>query len=254
MKIVIIGSGNVAYALAEGFSRAGVPPVQVWSRSRGSAARVAGVCGCDFAGEGEPLCKADLYILAVSDKAVRNLSGRFDFGEGVVAHTAGSVEINAVQARHKAVFYPLQTISRGRTVDFRNVPIFIEASDARALSVVKEAAEMLSRRVMEVDSAQRTLLHVAAVFASNFTNHMYAAAEELAHDAGFDFEILKPLIAETAAKALDARSPREVQTGPAVRNDFETRSRHTELLSLKPYLQNLYINISKNIWEISKKT
>lgn len=235
MRIVIIGGGNVAEALVRGFTAAGVPPVQQWTRKTG----------------GE-LAKADLYLIAVSDKAIRAL--KFDFGDGVAAHTAGGVSMDALQARRRAVFYPLQTFTKGRAVDWKTVPILLEASDEGAMKIVEKAAELLSGDVRQVNGAQRMMLHAAGVFANNFANHMYAAGEELAREAGFDFEILKPLIRETAEKALASSSPHLVQTGPAVRNDFETRSKHAELLSQKPYLRNLYITISKNIWETSKKT
>lgn len=254
MKIVIIGSGNVAGALTGALSRAGMPPVQVWARSKTGAAKVASICGCPFSDDPGELARADLYLLAVSDKAVRPVAARLDFGDGVAAHTAGSVDLDALGTKYRAVFYPLQTITRGRQIDFRNVPILVEGNNARSLGVVREVADMLSDTVLEVDSRRRTILHMAAVFANNFTNHMYAAGEELAREAGFGFDILKPLITETTAKAMECASPRDAQTGPAVRNDFETRSRHTELLAGKPYLQNLYVNISKNIWETSKKT
>ncbi len=226
--------------------------MQVWARDKAGAARTATLCGCPFTDDPGGLAAADLYLLAVSDKAVKTL--RLDFGDGVVAHTAGSVPLDALTAKNRAVFYPLQTFTKGREVDFRNVPILIEANNRHSLAVVREVAEALSDNVTEADSQRRLMLHAAAVFTNNFTNHMYTAGEELAREAGFDFGILKPLIAETAAKALDAASPTDVQTGPAVRNDFETRSRHVEMLAQKPYLQNLYINISKNIWETSKKT
>jgi predicted short-subunit dehydrogenase-like oxidoreductase (DUF2520 family) len=226
--------------------------VQVWARDKEGAARVAELCGCPLSSDPAELAAADLYILAVSDRAVKAV--KMNFGDGVVAHTAGSVPLDALTAKNRAVLYPLQTISRGREVDFRNVPILVEGSNRHSLDTVRKVARMLSDNVMEADSQRRLLLHTAAVFTNNFANHMYAAGEELAREAGFDFDILKPLIAETAAKAIASGSPRDVQTGPAVRNDFETRSRHTELLAQKPYLQNLYINISKNIWETSKKT
>jgi predicted short-subunit dehydrogenase-like oxidoreductase (DUF2520 family) len=225
--------------------------LQVWARSKAGAARVAGLCGCPFSDDPAELMEADLYILAVSDRAVKAL--KMNFGDGVAAHTAGSVPLDALAAKNRAVFYPLQTFTKGREVDFRNIPILIEGNNKHSLSVVREVARALSGNVMEADSHRRLMLHTAAVFTNNFANHMYTAGEALAREAGFDFEILKPLIAETAAKALDAASPADVQTGPAVRNDFETRSRHTELLAQRPYLQNLYINISKNIWETSKK-
>ncbi len=255
MRIVIVGSGRVAGALANALAGVGMAPVQVWARNRSAAAKIAEACGCPYSDDPKELAPAEVYLLAVSDKAIKVVAGKLKFGDAVVAHTAGSVEMDALlPLRNRAVLYPMQTFSEERTIDVGHIPIFIEGSNRQSLDAVRQIATALTDNVHEIDSTRRMILHTAAVFANNFTNHMYTAGEELAREAGFDFEILKPLIMETAAKALDARSPRDVQTGPAVRNDFETRSRHTELLSQKPYLQNLYINISKNIWETSKKT
>lgn len=255
-KVVIIGSGNVAEALVRALSREGNPPAQVFARSRARAAKVAAICGCPYTDDPHELARADVYIIAVADKAIKHVASTLSFGDGVAAHTAGSVGLDVFPARvrNRAVLYPLQTFTKGREINLREVPVLIEGNNPHALESVREVAHDLSDRVLAVDSEKRRLIHVAAVFANNFTNYMYTVGEELVREAGQDFSILKPLILETTDKALDARSPRDVQTGPAVRNDFETRSRHTELLAQKPYLQNIYINISKNIWETSKKT
>ncbi|MCL2561836.1 MAG: DUF2520 domain-containing protein [Rikenellaceae bacterium] len=256
-KIVIIGSGNVAEALVRGLSGAGCPPVQVWARGRTKATDIARLCGCAFATEVKELAPADVYIIAVTDRAIRQVAASFNFPpDSVVAHTAGSVGMDVFppQVKNRAVLYPVQTFTKGRTVDFSETPLLIEGSSQYALRQVTEVAQMLSDKVRQMSSERRMMVHAAAVFACNFANHMYSVGEELTREAGADFEILKPLIAETAGKAVAARSPCDVQTGPAVRNDFETRSRHVELLAQKPYLQNIYINISKSIWETSKKT
>lgn len=255
-RVVIIGSGNVAEALVRALCKAGAPPVQLFARDRAKAAAVAALCGCPYADDPRELAQADLYLVAVSDKAIRGVISTLQFGNGVVAHTAGSVglEVFPQHISRKAVFYPLQTFTKGRRVDMDHVPILIEAGDTRTLEVVGRVASMISDTVMEVAAPRRMALHAAAVFTNNFANYMFTVGQELAHDAGFDFEVLKPLIRETADKALDAQSPRDVQTGPAVRNDFETRSKHIELLAPRPDLKNIYISISKNIWETSKKT
>ena len=308
MKIVIIGSGNVAEALACALTQAGLPPVQIFARSYAKATRVATraagfahsaaavtVCAatrtevaicpaatthsavatnsatvqaaarvagrCPVTDDPRELAEADLYIIAVADKAIAGVAASLDLGRAgrtgrsVVAHTAGSVGLDVFppDVRNAAVFYPLQTFSRGRMIDMRSVPILVEGRNAHSLKIVREVAEALSDSVIEADSARRAAAHLAAVFTNNFTNYMYTVGAQLAAEAGLDFGLLKPLVRETAAKALEANSPVAVQTGPAVRNDFRTRSRHCEMLAAKPELQNLYINISKNIWEISKK-
>lgn len=254
--IVIIGSGNVAEAFALGLSETGHPPVQIYARNRNEGTRIAAKCQCRFTADPAGIKPAGLYIIAVSDKAIASVSGSINFGDAVVAHTSGCTGIDALSSniRHKAVLYPLQTFTKGHKVDFRTVPLMVEGATPKALEAVTATARLLSDNVLDVASKQRALIHVAAVFASNFTNHMYAVGELLARDAGMDFEVLKPLIRQTAEKALAAGSPLTTQTGPAIRNDFQTKSRHCELLAEKPDLKNIYINLSKSIWETSKKT
>ncbi len=254
-QIVVIGSGNLAWALTRALTDAGNPPVQIYSRNTAEGIAIAKIAGCRFASEPGKLAKAELYIIAVSDRAIPTLSASLDFGDAVVAHTAGSWPIASLsdKVKHKAVFYPLQTFTKGRELDFPSIPVFIEASDDIALTAMKLLDEILGVEARQLDSRNRFMLYAAAVFASNFTNYMYTVGEQLATEAGVGFEVLKPLITETAAKAVDAPSPRQTQTGPAIRNDFQTRSAHCDLLTEKPDLKNIYINLSKSIWETSKK-
>ena len=175
--------------------------------------------------------------------------------DAAVAHTAGCVPLEALPERYarRAVFYPMQTFTRGRRVDFAEIPIFIEASTPALCDELEACARCLSRRVLRSDSARRARIHLAAVFACNFANHMYALGERLARDAGLDFGVLKPLVMETARKACDALSPADVQTGPAVRGDLATQQRHLALLGEQPSLQEIYKLISNHIWETSRK-
>ena len=147
----------------------------------------------------------------------------------------------------------MQTFTKGREVNFPVIPIFLETPSAELRPELEAFARKLSGAVIWATSEQRAKVHLAAVFACNFANHMYAVGERIVHDAGLDFDVLKPLIAETAAKACDARSPLDVQTGPAVRNDFATKARHSDLLSFDLRLKNIYSTISQSIWETSKK-
>ncbi|MCD8103286.1 MAG: DUF2520 domain-containing protein [Alistipes sp.] len=252
---VIIGSGNLAWVITDALTRRGYPPKQIFARNTADGIKVASIAGCAFASDPAALQTAGLYILAVSDRAIPSLASSLDFGDAVVAHTAGSTALSALpgNVKHKGVFYPLQTFTKGREIDFSGIPVFIEGSDEMALSAMRELAEALGTEPQLLESEKRAVLHAAAVFACNFTNYMYTVGEELAADAGLDFGVLKPLITETAAKAVAAASPLETQTGPAIRNDFQTKSLHCELLREKPDLKNIYINLSKSIWETSKK-
>lgn len=253
---MVIGSGNVAEAMALAISRCkDLKLRQVCARNATAARILAKRCGCAYAPLGGKILPADLYILAVSDPAVPQLSATLKLKGGVVAHTAGSLPMGEISPHNpnRAVIYPLQTFSRGRRITFSKVPLLIEGANAASLECVREVALALSEDVREVNSAHRARIHLAAVFASNFANHMYALGEELIREAGGDFDLLRPLIKETALKAASSDSPAKVQTGPAVRNDYKAKTRHAEMLAKHAEIKNIYISISNSIWETSKK-
>ena len=254
---VIIGSGNLAEALARAIAASDLELRQLYARNEARGRAIAALTGTETASRPEELCTtADIYLIAVSDSAVGEVARTLPIPSGaVVAHTAGSVSLEALpeQYSRRAVFYPMQTFTKGRAVDFRAIPIFVEAADAALQADVEAFARHLSQTVLQADSARRAKVHLAAIFACNFANHMYALGERIVRTAGLDFDILKPLVAETAAKACDATSPADVQTGPAARHDATTIERHAALLADDPELLELYQQISKNIWETSRK-
>ena len=256
-RIVLIGSGNLAEALARAVATSPLEIVQLFARNPERGQTVARLAGCGWTDDPAHLDRtADLYLIAVSDRAVSEVASTLPIPESAaVAHTAGSVPLEALPERfaRRAVFYPMQTFTKGRAVDFSQIPIFLETSAPEWRPELETLARQLSRKVFWADSARRGNVHLAAVFACNFVNHMYAIGEEIVQRAGLDFEVLKALIAETAAKACDARSPRDVQTGPAVRNDTTTLERHLRLLDTEPTLQDIYTQISQHIWETSRK-
>lgn len=253
---VIIGSGNLAEALARALAASPAELRQIYARNEARGRAIAALSGAEAVSQPEKLCTtADIYLIAVSDSAVGEVARTLPIPDGaVVAHTAGSVPLEVLPERFaRAVFYPMQTFTKGRTVDFRAIPIFVEAADASLQAAVEAFAGLLSHHVLQADSARRAKVHLAAVFACNFANRMYALGEQIVRTAGLDFDILKPLVSETAAKACDAASPADVQTGPAARHDAATLEHHMALLSDAPALQELYQQISKNIWETSRK-
>lgn len=254
-EIVIIGSGNLAESLAVAVAAAPeLRLVQLFARNEARGREVAALAGTAWCGDAAQLARAELYLIAVSDRAVAEVAAQLPIPAGAaVAHTAGCAPLDVLPYDRRAVFYPMQTFTKGRTVDFTRIPIFLETSSAAWRPELEALARKLSRKVIWTDSAQRAKVHLAAVFACNFANCMYAIGEEVVRSAGLDFEVLKPLIAETAAKACDARSPRDVQTGPAVRNDAPTMERHLGLLDNAPNLQEIYQQISKEIWKTSRK-
>lgn len=255
-RVVIIGSGNLAEALARAVAKSDLELVQIFARNAARGKAVAAIAGTEWSSDPATLAAADIYLVAVSDKAVAEVVATLPFPAGaVVAHTAGSVPLEAIPEPYarRAVFYPLQTFTKGRTVDFTQIPILLETDDEALRPELETFARRLSRRVIWADSAVRAEVHLAAVFACNFANHMYVLGERIVRRAGLPFDILKPLLAETAAKAADAASPADVQTGPAMRGDAPTRARHCALLDGDLQLKNIYTIISNSIWETSKK-
>lgn len=256
-SVVIVGSGNLAEALAQAVARSGLELVQLFARNPRRGPEVARLAATRWTADPAQLARADIYLIAVSDRAVTEVAAALPVPAGaVVAHTAGSVGLDALpeQFAQRAVFYPLQTFTEGRRVDFRQIPVFLESSDEALLPPLEAFARQLTDTVRFADSAQRASLHLAAVFACNFVNALYGAGERILSDAGLEFDLLKPLIAETAAKACDAASPADVQTGPAVRGDRPTLERHRCMLAERPDLKTIYDRISQYIWEISKRT
>lgn len=254
-RVVIVGSGNVAEALARALPASGAELCQVFARNRERGPRVAALGGTTWTADPDRLVEADLYLIAVSDRAVGEVAASLRLPDGAVAaHTAGSVPLDALEAfPRRAVIYPLQTFTAGRAVDFARVPLFLEASDKGTYQAVERFARRLSSQLYPADSKRRGILHLAGVLACNFVNALYAAGERTLAREGLPFEALRPLIAETAAKALAAPSPAAVQTGPAVRGDLPTLERHRALLAEEPLLLEIYNLMSRYIWETSRK-
>lgn len=254
-RVVIVGSGNVAEALARALPASGAELCQVFARNRGRGPRVAALGGTTWTADPDRLAEADLYLIAVSDRAVGEVAASLRLPDGAVAaHTAGSVPLDALEPfPRRAVIYPLQTFTAGRAVDFARVPLFLEASDKGTYQAVERFARRLSSQLYPADSKRRGILHLAGVLACNFVNALYAAGERTLAREGLPFEALRPLIAETAAKALAAPSPAAVQTGPAVRGDLPTLERHRALLAEEPLLLEIYNLMSRYIWETSRK-
>lgn len=256
IRIVILGSGNVAHSLAMAVAKSELNLVQIYARDTTAGSQLASQCGCDYTDSVAKLASADLYILAVSDRSIESLSEQLNIGdESVLAHTAGCVPVDAlsVKVKNRAVIYPLQTFTKGRETPFSHIPIMIEGITPHAIACARLFSERLSENVIEMSSEKRAKVHLSAVFACNFVNHMYSISEKLVNQADVPFDILKPLILETAQKALAADSPTQTQTGPAKRNDYQTKSKHCELLMHQPEFKTMYINLSNSIWETSKK-
>lgn len=250
--VVLLGAGRVATHLAPALLGAGYRVGQVWSRTMASARALAEPLGVPYTDNLDAIAPdADIYITCVADEALPHVAARVVAGreDKLFLHTAGSVPMDIWReagAQRYGILYPLQTFSKERAVDMRAVSLFVEASDESSLIAVEALAHGLSGKVFRADSRRRALLHIAAVFACNFTNAMYDAAHRLLSTDDIPFDVLLPLIDETAAK-VHTLTPREAQTGPAVRGDEAVVQAHLHRLSTMPELQALYAQASKLI-------
>ena len=249
MKVCLIGSGNLATQLGIALFERGHQIVQVWSGRAENASELAFKLNCHYTNELSLInSDSDIYIVSVSDSAIETiLTGRI-WGNSLVVHTSGStpMDILSQNCKNFGVFYPFQTFSKAKNVLFDQIPICLEANTPQNLVILQDLARTISNNIQLINSGQRQQIHLAAVFACNFVNHFYSIGEGLLREKGIGFELLKPLILETAAKILDY-SPGSVQTGPAIRNDKDIINKHLALLENQPDLQTLYQLISDSI-------
>ncbi len=254
-KIVLIGAGNVATQLGHALKNSKCTIVQVFSKHINSASRLAKLLKCDYTNSTEYLnLTADIYIIAVNDDAISTVVNQLQLKNKIVVHTSGSVEMALLKSASKnyGVFYPLQTFSIGAEVNFKTIPICIEASNSGTLIILLSLASSISNNVQKINSEQRKVIHLAAVFACNFSNHLYSIAETILASNHLSLDILKPLI-EVTAKKIQHHSPAEMQTGPAIRNDKKTMNNHLTMLSEQKKYQQLYKLISKSIIDSAKE-
>ena len=255
MKIILIGAGNVATHIGLALKGAGHNVAQVYSRTPEHAIELATQLGSSHASSLEQIdINADAYIFAVKDDAISTLADQLagHIGEcrkkTLFIHTSGSTTINCLQsaATRYGVIYPLQTLSKNRKINFREVPLFIEGSDRQTEVSIAAIARSIADRVVPMDSDNRRKMHLAAVWACNFVNHCYDIAASLMDENNLPFDMLLPLIDETARK-VHQLSPRQAQTGPAVRYDKKIIDCHLKLLNEKPQLAEIYQLMSESI-------
>ncbi len=257
MRLIFIGAGRLATQLSQALHDKGHHILAVYSRTMASARSLAdmiGITGTDDLAA-LPFAHADAVIMAVKDDALPLLAAQLAL-RGVacpVFHTAGSIPLEVLSPlqRH-GVIYPMQTFSKDRHVDFTRIPFFLEASDDDTLAMAHRIASAVSDNVTTMDSEHRRQLHLAAVFACNFANHCYTLAADILESQGMDFNIMLPLIEETAAKA-GIMHPKEAQTGPAVRYDKVVIERQSAMLADKPLTRQLYELMSDSIHQHSTK-
>lgn len=254
MKIVFIGSGNLATHLSVTLKKSGNDIVQIFSKSIENAKLLASKLDAEPVDNIKSIrSEADLYIFSVKDDALLEVVKSMPLTGGIWVHTSGSLPMNLL-SEYKSdgygVFYPLQTFSKSREVDFRNIPIFIEGDSCHTENVLESIAKLISGSVRVLDCDKRLYLHLAAVFANNFSNHTYLLASEILNHHDIPFDVLKPLIRETAAKVMEM-DPKSAQTGPAIRYDEKIIQKHIDLIKDNE-TKEIYKLLSKSINKHSK--
>lgn len=228
MQIVIIGSGNVAYHMAKAFSLKKVPLMQIFGRNGEELKKISEELHIPYSTE--QLSDADLYIICVSDNSVEGVSKMITKKDCLVAHTSGSLPKEILTGEYrKSSFYPLQTFSKSKKLEYEKIPFFIETETETDKKILFDLASRISEHVMESDHEKRKYIHLTAVFACNFVNHLFARAKEISDSQEIPFDYFLPLIDETVKKIYEIE-PKAAQTGPAVRNDVRVLELHEKLL------------------------
>ncbi len=242
IAVVILGAGNVAYHLFHAFLHSEVVNViQVYNRTSENLTGFSKNTTTTTTNISE-IKDATLYIIAVNDDAIHELSHQLLHNNKLVVHTSGSVSMEELATKNRrGVFYPLQTFSKNKTVDFSQIPICIEAENKTDLELLETIAKNSTKKVFHINSKQRLQIHIAAVFVNNFVNHLYKIGCDLCEEENISFEILKPLILETASK-IETLSPTTAQTGPAKRNDKKTIKKHLDKLNNHKEMYTLFTN------------
>ncbi|MEY2868507.1 MAG: hypothetical protein RIR01_962, partial [Bacteroidota bacterium] len=255
IKVSIIGSGNVAQHLITTFQNLEksinkIELVQAFARKKESLSHL--LPQEKITDNLNTLAEADLYIISISDDAIATVSDALPFKNRLVVHTSGSTPFTILNDNNrKGVFYPLQTFTKGKPVDFKTIPLCLEAENPSDYQILDKVAKAISDKVYAINSEQRKALHVAAVFVNNFTNHLYSIGNDICLENQIPFDILKPLMEETLQK-LQSLSPKEAQTGPAIRQDQKTIAAHEAFLKNENQLK-IYKTLTQSIQENGKK-
>lgn len=250
IKVVILGSGNVAQHLIKVFLQTEeVSLVQVFARQPNQLTHLLPTA--KIVSDYQKIIEADVYIISVSDNAIAEVSFQLPFENRLVVHTSGSSDLSVLNNKNrKGVFYPLQTFTKGKKVDFTPIPICLEAENEQDYQLLEQLGNSISKKVFNINSEQRKSLHVAAVFVCNFVNHLYQIGNKICEANQIPFEVLHPLIQETAQKILEL-TPKEAQTGPALRNDTQTIEKHLDFLFNENY-KTIYQLLTQSIQNDNK--
>lgn len=246
MNIVILGTGNIATHYAKAFQTLGHYITQVYSKTSANASALAEVVSAESIPDLSQIShSADLYIIAVSDQAIKTVTDQLPRRlKGIVVHTSGATPLTVLNRFEKSgVIYPPQSLSKDVETDLSTIPFAIEGNTSEVEQTLLAVGQQLSHKSFLCDSQQRMTLHIAAVFVNNFSNVLYQVAFDLLRQQNLDVELVRPIILETANK-VQYQEPKEVQTGPAIRNDIQTINSHLKLLSQDESLTQIYQNLT----------
>lgn len=244
MKIVILGSGNVAYHLCKAFSQNNIVVEQIFGRNEADLSQISSEFQIPYSTTS--LADADLYLICVSDDSVAETSKLIKKENCLVAHTSGSLPKEILSGNYrKASFYPLQTFSKEKNLMYSEIPFFIETNQNEDEKTLFDLAEKVSQKVMRSSYEKRKYIHLTAVFACNFVNHLYARAKEISDHEGIPFDYFIPLIKETTEK-IEHLDPELAQTGPAIRNDERVLKLHEELIFNEEH-RKIYKTLNESI-------
>jgi predicted short-subunit dehydrogenase-like oxidoreductase (DUF2520 family) len=255
MKVVIVGSGNVATVLGKVIHNAGHEIVQVLSRNESHAKELAKIFNCSYGSFKTTKYKeADIYLLAITDTALYHLDQYLHLDKKLVVHTAGSVSkevLKNISSRY-GIIYPLQSLIKTTEEEVAEIPLLVDGSNDETKAIINEFCKTFASNITLADDEERLKFHVAAVLVNNFTNHLFAMADEFCKQEDIKFEKLYPLIDETIHR-IKLHSPQSIQTGPAIREDIYTLGKHLQILSTHSDLKYLYLKLSESILKLHQK-
>lgn len=248
-KIVVLGSGNVAGHLCKWIISSGNLLCGIYSRNKIKGKSIADKNNIEYYCSIDEIPKADIYIISVSDNAIKEISEKIIAKDSIVVHTSGGCGINELSPaiENRGVIYPLQTFTSGRELDYNRIPLFIEASNQDSYNSVKVLASDMSNQVFDSDSEKKRKLHISAVFACNFVNHLYSIGSSIIKEMDIPPQIIALLVEETVNKMVAADNPFMTQTGPAVREDYNTIEKHLEALADTDYPRKIYELLTDSI-------
>lgn len=255
-RVTIVGAGNVGHNFGLAFRQAGYLITEIYSRTQSSAMLLSQALNCNFTTKLNELSdKTDLFIIAVNDDVIPQVLREIPFKNKPIVHTSGSTPLDVFEGLgfdQYGIFYPVQSFSKNDTESLTPIPICVEANNQKNEDLFLSLASSVSGRVYSMDSEKRKALHVAAVFANNFSNHMFHIAHELLSQHKISFEVIRPLIEKTAKK-LKSDSPVNVQTGPAVRNDRKVIDMHVNYLENQEAYKAIYDLVTQDIYKSQQK-